>query len=161
MATVELIVGLLAVIALLGIVANRARLPHPAILVLGGIALGTHAWRSNLVLSWSGMRGALSLAGALSIPLAVASHPFPARDQVIFFVYCVVLGTLIIPSLTLKALIRRLGLGQSEALRQKEPRAPTASAGDSQPDGLRAAARRFRDTRRPGCAGRSVAPHRA
>jgi monovalent cation/hydrogen antiporter len=50
----------------------------------------------------------------------VASHPFPARDQVIFFVYCVVLGTLIVPSFTLKVLVRRLGLGQSEQLREQE-----------------------------------------
>lgn len=79
--------------------------------------------RHLVVLSWSGMRGALSLAGALSIPLMAGSHPFPARNQVIFLVYCVVLGTLIIPSLTLKALVRRLGLGQSEQLREQEIRA--------------------------------------
>jgi NhaP-type Na+/H+ or K+/H+ antiporter len=76
--------------------------------------------RHLAVLSWSGMRGALSLAGALSIPLTAANHPFPARDQAIFFVYCVVLGTLIVPSFTLKALVRRLGLGESEELREQE-----------------------------------------
>jgi CPA1 family monovalent cation:H+ antiporter len=79
--------------------------------------------RHLVVLSWSGMRGALSLAGALSIPLLAGSHAFPDRDQVIFLVYCVVLGTLIIPSLTLKSLVRRLGLGQSEQLRAQEIRA--------------------------------------
>ena len=73
-----------------------------------------------VVLSWSGMRGALSLAGALSIPLVVGTHAFPARDQVIFIVYCVVLGTLIIPSFTLKALVKRLGLGQSEQMHEQE-----------------------------------------
>lgn len=76
--------------------------------------------REIAVLSWSGMRGALSLAGALSIPLVAGSRPFPARDEVIFFVYCVVLGTLIIPSFTLKSLVRRLGLGQSDQLREQE-----------------------------------------
>lgn len=72
------------------------------------------------VLGFSGMRGALSLAGALSIPLLAASHPFPARDQVIFLVYAVVLGTLIVPSLTLERLVRRLGLAQGERLREQE-----------------------------------------
>lgn len=79
--------------------------------------------REIALMSWSGMRGALSLAGALSIPLVAGSAPFPARDEVIFFVYCVVLGTLIIPSFTLKALVRWLGLGQSEALREQELKA--------------------------------------
>jgi CPA1 family monovalent cation:H+ antiporter len=79
--------------------------------------------RNVAVLSWSGMRGALSLAGALSIPLMAGSAAFPARDEVIFLVYCVVLGTLIVPSFTLKALVRRLGLGQSQELREQEIRA--------------------------------------
>jgi CPA1 family monovalent cation:H+ antiporter len=64
------------------------------------------------VLGYSGMRGALSLAGALSIPLLAAGHPFPNRDEVIFLVYAVVLGTLILPSLTLEPLVRRLGLAR-------------------------------------------------
>ncbi|HUA44579.1 MAG TPA: Na+/H+ antiporter [Solirubrobacteraceae bacterium] len=76
--------------------------------------------RERVVLAWSGMRGALSLAGALSIPLAARSSPFPARDEDIFLVYCVVLGTLIVPSFTLETLVRRLGLGQSERLREQE-----------------------------------------
>jgi Na+/H+ antiporter len=94
--------------------------------------------RERVVLSWSGMRGALSLAGALSIPLAARSSPFPARDEDIFLVYCVVLGTLIIPSFTLAALVRRLGLGQSERLREQELKARirVAQAALSQLDDL-------------------------
>jgi CPA1 family monovalent cation:H+ antiporter len=72
------------------------------------------------VLGFSGMRGALSLAGALSIPLLAAARAFPAREQVIFLVYAIVLGTLIVPSLTLERLVRRLGLAQSERLREQE-----------------------------------------
>lgn len=79
--------------------------------------------RELVVLGWSGMRGALSLAGALSIPLSTQVGRFPARDEVIFLVYCVVLGTLIVPSLTLELLVRRLGLGQTEGLREQERRA--------------------------------------
>ncbi len=68
------------------------------------------------VLGFCGMRGALSLAGALSIPLLAAGRPFPARDEVIFLVYAVVLGTLIVPSLTLERLVRRAGLARAPRL---------------------------------------------
>ena len=85
--------------------------------------VATVSRRERVVLSWSGMRGALSLAGALSIPLVAGSSPFPARDEDIFLVYCVVLGTLIVPSFTLETLVRRLGLGQSDRLREQERRA--------------------------------------
>lgn len=77
-------------------------------------------WRELVVLGWSGMRGALSLAGALAIPLSAGGGAFPQRDEVIFLVYGVVLGTLIVPSLTLETLIRRLGLGQADQLREEE-----------------------------------------
>ncbi|MGB0092700.1 MAG: Na+/H+ antiporter [Solirubrobacteraceae bacterium] len=72
------------------------------------------------VLGWSGMRGAVSLAGALSIPVAAGSHAFPARDQIIFLIYCVVIGTLIVPSFTLGPLVRRLGLAQNAQLLEQE-----------------------------------------
>ena len=72
------------------------------------------------ILGVSGMRGALSLAGALSIPILVSGHPFPARDQVIFLVYVVVIGTLLGPSVCLEPLLRRLGLAGGEELRQDE-----------------------------------------
>jgi CPA1 family monovalent cation:H+ antiporter len=68
------------------------------------------------VLGFCGMRGALSLAGALSIPLLAAGRPFVGRDEVIFLVYAVVLGTLIVPSLTLERLVRRLGLARAPRL---------------------------------------------
>jgi NhaP-type Na+/H+ or K+/H+ antiporter len=83
-------------------------------------AYAATSWREVLVLSWSGMRGALSLAGALSIPLLAGARAFPARDEVIFLVYCVVLGTLIVPSFTLRGLLRRLGLAQDDRLRDQE-----------------------------------------
>jgi Na+/H+ antiporter len=72
------------------------------------------------VLGFSGMRGALSLAGALSIPIIAAHHLFPARDEVIFLVYVVVIGTLVAPSLCLESLMQRLGLVGGEELRREE-----------------------------------------
>jgi monovalent cation/hydrogen antiporter len=60
-----------------------------------------------LVVAWSGMRGAVSLAAALAIPLTTnAGAPFPHRDLIIFLTFCVILGTLVVQGLTLPALIR-------------------------------------------------------
>jgi CPA1 family monovalent cation:H+ antiporter len=74
----------------------------------------THA-RERLVLGWSGMRGAVSLAAALAIPATV-----PDRELVIILAYGVVVLTLAVPGLTLAPLIRRLGLGQSEERQRQE-----------------------------------------
>jgi Na+/H+ antiporter len=59
-----------------------------------------------LVVSWSGMRGAVSLAAALAIPLTTdAGAPFPNRDLIVFLTFCVILGTLVLQGLTLPAVI--------------------------------------------------------
>jgi CPA1 family monovalent cation:H+ antiporter len=63
------------------------------------------------VLSWSGMRGVISLAVALSLPQLTASGaPFPERDLIVFIAFAVILMTLIGQGLTLPLLIRRLGV---------------------------------------------------
>jgi CPA1 family monovalent cation:H+ antiporter len=72
--------------------------------------------RERVLLAWSGMRGAVSLAAALAIPV----DKFPDRSHVIFLAYGVVVLTLAIPGLTLAPLIERLGLGQSEQRRRQE-----------------------------------------
>jgi monovalent cation/hydrogen antiporter len=59
------------------------------------------------VVAWSGMRGAVSLAAALAIPLSTdAGAAFPERDLIIFLTFCVILGTLVVQGLTLPAVIR-------------------------------------------------------
>lgn len=59
------------------------------------------------VVAWSGMRGAVSLAAALAIPLSThAGAAFPERDLVIFLTFTVILGTLVVQGLTLPAVIR-------------------------------------------------------
>jgi CPA1 family monovalent cation:H+ antiporter len=58
-----------------------------------------------MVIGWSGMRGGVSLAAALAVPVAVAGRP-----QIVLFSYLVVLATLVLPGLTLSPLIGRLGL---------------------------------------------------
>jgi CPA1 family monovalent cation:H+ antiporter len=60
---------------------------------------------SGLVISWAGMRGIVSLAAALALPAA-----FPFRDLIVLTAFSVVLGTLVIQGLTLKALLRALDL---------------------------------------------------
>lgn len=70
-------------------------------------------WQERLVMGWSGMRGAVSLAAALAVPLATdASGPFPARDLIIFLAYAAILATLLLQGLTLGPLVRRLRIGE-------------------------------------------------
>ena len=66
-------------------------------------------WKGPLILGWAGMRGVVSLAAALSIPLLVrAGQPFPHRNLILFITFIVILITLVFQGLTLPWLIRRL-----------------------------------------------------
>ena len=80
------------------------------------------------VLGWSGMRGGVSLAAALALPLTAGGHAFPDRSNVIVIAYIAIAATLVIPGLTLSPLIRRLGLAEEEALARQEARARMALA---------------------------------
>jgi len=57
------------------------------------------------IVSWAGMRGAVSLAAALSL-----EPEFPERDLIIFLTFCVIIATLVGQGLTLPWLVRRLGV---------------------------------------------------
>jgi CPA1 family monovalent cation:H+ antiporter len=81
-----------------------------------------------MVLGWSGMRGGVSLAAALGLPLIAAGHAFPDRANIIFIGYIAIAATLVIPGLTLSPLVRRLGLGEEEAVAREERRARLALA---------------------------------
>jgi len=64
-------------------------------------------WRGPLVFGWTGMRGVVSLAAALSIPIALDNgQPFPNRDLILFITFSVILVTLVLQGLTLPALIK-------------------------------------------------------
>ena len=68
-------------------------------------------WRNVSVIAWTGMRGVISLAAALALPLQTAPGvPFPDRDLIIFLTFCVILATLVVQGLSLPVLIRALGL---------------------------------------------------
>ncbi len=79
--------------------------------------------RERLVAGWSGMRGAVSLAAALALPLqASTGQPFPQRDLIIFMTFGVILATLVGQGLSLPRLIRRLGLHRDDSEEQEELR---------------------------------------
>ncbi len=59
------------------------------------------------VLSWAGMRGVVSLAAAIALPL-----DFPERELIVFLAFCAILATLVVQGTTLGWVIRRLGLVQ-------------------------------------------------
>src|SRR5689334_3378621 len=67
--------------------------------------------RQIFVTGWTGMRGVIALAAALSLPEYLADgSPFPQRNLIIFLTFSVILVTLVLQGLTLPALIRALGL---------------------------------------------------
>jgi CPA1 family monovalent cation:H+ antiporter len=86
--------------------------------------LGGHftdnGWRGAFIVGWAGMRGGISLAAALAIPDIIADgSPLPERDLVIFLTFCVILATLIVQGLSLRPLIRLLGIPEDRETRQE------------------------------------------
>jgi CPA1 family monovalent cation:H+ antiporter len=78
------------------------------------------SWRNVMIVAWTGMRGGVSLAAALALPLTLVSGAlFPQRDLVIFLTFCVILATLVGQGLSLATLIRLLHL-QEEGSRERE-----------------------------------------
>lgn len=67
------------------------------------------SWQENIVLSWTGMRGVVTLAAAAAIPATTASgEPFPERATIQAIAFVVSVGTLLIQGATLPWLIKRL-----------------------------------------------------
>ncbi|WP_300660132.1 Na+/H+ antiporter [Fluviicola sp.] len=60
-----------------------------------------------LILGWTGMRGVVSLAAALAIPVTLHGAPFPHRNLILFITFIAILLTLVIQGLTLPYLINR------------------------------------------------------
>jgi monovalent cation/hydrogen antiporter len=68
-------------------------------------------WQNVAIVAWTGMRGVVSLAAALALPLTLSDgRPFPGRDYILFITFCVILATLVLQGLSLPVLIRRLGV---------------------------------------------------
>jgi monovalent cation/hydrogen antiporter len=78
------------------------------------------SWRNVLIVTWTGMRGGVSLAADLALPLTlVGGKPFPQRDLVIFLTFCAILASLLGQGLSLAPLNRLLHL-QEDGSRERE-----------------------------------------
>ena len=85
--------------------------------------------RNATVVAWAGMRGAVSLAAALAIPLETeAGAPFPGRELIIFLAFCVIVVTLVGQGATLPALIRVLGIEDDGGDAREEAKARKRAA---------------------------------
>ena len=78
--------------------------------------------KQRLIIGWSGMRGAVSLAAALALPL-----DFPMRNLILFLTFSVIFATLVVQGLTLPTLIRRLNFEQDDTEEREEIRARLAA----------------------------------
>src|SRR4029079_13834601 len=68
-------------------------------------------WQQPAFVCWTGMRGAVTLAAALAIPLTTdAGTPFAGRDLIVFLAFCVVFATLVLQGLSMPLVHRALGL---------------------------------------------------
>ena len=77
-------------------------------------------WQHPALLGWAGLRGAVSLAAALALPLTIdTGEAFPHRSYIIYLAFCVILATLVLQGLTLPAVIRMLRL-EDDGLSAKE-----------------------------------------
>lgn len=69
--------------------------------------------RNMIVFSWAGMRGVVSMAAALALPLTLENNtPFPHRNLIIFLTFCIILSTLLLLGFTLPWLIKKLKIPQ-------------------------------------------------
>jgi CPA1 family monovalent cation:H+ antiporter len=95
--------------------------------LLGGAGVRPGAlrpqWRVVVVVGWAGMRGIVSLAAALALPLAAGRAPFPYREEIIVLAFAVILSTLVLQGLTLSPLIRLLRLDHDPTLEAEEAHA--------------------------------------
>ena len=88
-----------------------------------------YKWRNTTLISWMGMRGAVSLAAALALPFTTdAGEPFPFRSLIVFLTFCVILATLVLQGLTLPRLILALQLPADVEEEREEIEARLAAA---------------------------------
>jgi monovalent cation/hydrogen antiporter len=81
-------------------------------------------WQAPALLGWMGIRGAVSLAAALALPLTThAGAPFPDRALIVYLAFCVILGTLVVQGLSLPLVIRLLRLEEDGTAAKEEAKA--------------------------------------
>jgi monovalent cation/hydrogen antiporter len=102
-----------------------SHLPH----LIWGSSAPAKPFSHTFLISWAGMRGAVSLAAALAIPLTTdAGTSFPERNLIIFLTFCVILGTLVLQGLTLPAIIRMAGIEPDHGEDEEDARARIRAA---------------------------------
>ncbi|MBI1767140.1 MAG: cation:proton antiporter, partial [Bacteroidetes bacterium] len=86
------------------------------------VAVRNPGWKIPVIFGWSGMRGVVSLAAALSIPaLTQEGLPFPYRNLILFITFIVILVTLVFQGLTLPWLIRKISpTSELETMTERE-----------------------------------------
>jgi monovalent cation/hydrogen antiporter len=79
-------------------------------------------WRHVTIVAWTGMRGVVSLAAALALPLTLrdSATPFPGRNLILFLTFVVILTTLVLQGLSLPPLIRWLGIQDDRSMEKEE-----------------------------------------
>ena len=83
-------------------------------------------WKGPLVIGWAGMRGVVSLAAALSLPITTAANVnFPHRNLIIFITFVVILVTLVFQGLTLPYLIKAIKIEEIDPLMPDEQQETT------------------------------------
>lgn len=83
------------------------------------------------IVAWAGMRGVVSLAAALALPLTLDEHiPFPNRDLIIFLTFAVIFATLVVQGLSLPRMIRwaKIKPDDSQRIEEQQARLKVASA---------------------------------
>ena len=169
---------ILAAVVLLALVALRLAWVYPANALVrlplrrGGAAASPAGPRETFVVGWAGMRGVVTVATALALPVSTAAgEDFPARDTIVVIGLGTVLATLVLQGLTLAPLVRVLGVGEESkiaeevvALRHRAARAaleevrtadgdvpePVRAAAVAQYEGFIAAQEAMDRARRPG-----------
>ena len=80
-------------------------------------------WQAPVMIAWTGIRGAVSLAAALALPQSV-----PGRDLIVFVTFCVILATLVGQGLTLPAVVRALHLEDDGGAEREDAKARIKAA---------------------------------
>ena len=81
-------------------------------------------WQHVAIVAWTGMRGVVSLAAALALPITTANGDlFPGRDLILFLTFVIIFATLVLQGLSLPFLIRWLGVEDDGAIETEERQA--------------------------------------
>ena len=84
-------------------------------------AEGTPDWNYIFIIAWSGMRGIVSLAGALALPDRLPNGaPFPARSEILFVTFCVIFTTLVFQGLSLIPILKVLRIEGGDDVDRRE-----------------------------------------